>query len=241
MGFFSKLKESLSRTRESLSGRMDELVTAYVELDDDFYEDLTDILIMADVGMKTTELAVNQLRKKCQSEKIGDPKQAREELKKILIDIMGSEPLRLESPMVLLVIGVNGVGKTTSIGKMASRMTVSYTHLDVYKRQVLDRYKQVYIGKSNNVKRRIQQHWSNTKAFDRTLLPIYAVDTSIFSIDFFRALDTTRIFIWENELQDGLERELIEDFPQQYRTNRIGGDISTYIEAILTRNKRNLR
>lgn len=122
MGLFNKLKESLSRTRESLSGRMDELVTAYVELDDDFYEDLTDILIMADVGMKTTELAVSQLRKKCQTEKIGDPKQAREELKKILVDIMGSEPMRLESPMVLLIIGVNGVGKTTSIGKLASRM-----------------------------------------------------------------------------------------------------------------------
>ena len=122
MGLFNKLKESLSRTRESLSGRMDELVTAYVELDDDFYEDLTDILIMADVGMKTTELAVSQLRKKCQTEKIGDPKRAREELKKILVDIMGSEPMRLESPMVLLIIGVNGVGKTTSIGKLASRM-----------------------------------------------------------------------------------------------------------------------
>ncbi|HIS98745.1 MAG TPA: signal recognition particle-docking protein FtsY [Candidatus Faecaligallichristensenella faecipullorum] len=122
MGLFNKLKESLSRTRESLSGRMDELVTAYVELDEDFYEDLTDILIMADVGMKTTELAVSQLRKKCQTEKIGDPKQAREELKKILVDIMGSEPMRLESPMVLLIIGVNGVGKTTSIGKLASRM-----------------------------------------------------------------------------------------------------------------------
>ena len=122
MGLFNKLKESLSRTRESLSGRMDELVTAYVELDEDFYEDLTDILIMADVGMKTTELAVSQLRKKCQTEKIGDPKQAREELKKILVDIMGSEPMRLESPMVLLIIGVNGVGKTTSIGKLASRL-----------------------------------------------------------------------------------------------------------------------
>ena len=122
MGLFNKLKESLSRTRESLFGRMDELVTAYVELDEDFYEDLTDILIMADVGMKTTELAVSQLRKKCQTEKIGDPKQAREELKKILVDIMGSEPMRLESPMVLLIIGVNGVGKTTSIGKLASRM-----------------------------------------------------------------------------------------------------------------------
>lgn len=106
---------------------------------------------------------------------------------------------------------------------------------------VLDRYRQVYIGKSDNIKRRIQQHWSNTKAFDRTLFPMYAVDTSGFSIDFFRALDTTRIFIWENELQDDIERELIEDFPQQYCTNRIGGDISTYIEAILTRNKRNLK
>ena len=87
MGLFNKLKESLSRTRESLSGRMDELVTAYVELDEDFYEDLTDILIMADVGMKTTELAVSQLRKKCQTEKIGDPKQAREELKKANADL----------------------------------------------------------------------------------------------------------------------------------------------------------
>ena len=64
MGLFDKIKNGMKRTREVFSGRMDELVENYKELDDDFYEDLTDILIMADVGMATTELAVNRLREK---------------------------------------------------------------------------------------------------------------------------------------------------------------------------------
>ncbi len=124
MGLFDKIKNGLRRTREALSGRMDELVETYKELDDDFYEDLTDILIMADVGMTTADLAVSRLREKCTSEKIGNPEKAREALKEILVDILRAEPMRLESPMVLLVIGVNGVGKTTSIGKLASRLKV---------------------------------------------------------------------------------------------------------------------
>ncbi|MBQ8508138.1 MAG: signal recognition particle-docking protein FtsY [Clostridia bacterium] len=124
MGLFDKIKKGLQKTREIFSGRMDELVEAYKELDDDFYEDLTDILIMADVGMKTTEEAVSKLRAKCQGEKIGDPAKAREALKEILVDMLRAEPMQLESPMVLLIIGVNGVGKTTSIGKLASRLKV---------------------------------------------------------------------------------------------------------------------
>ena len=124
MGLFDKIKNGLRRTREALSGRMDELVENYKELDDDFYEDLTDILIMADVGMNTAELAVSRLREKCVDEKIGNPEKAREALKEILVDILRAEPMRLESPMVLLIIGVNGVGKTTSIGKLASRLKV---------------------------------------------------------------------------------------------------------------------
>ena len=130
MGFFDKIKQGMKRTREIFSGRMDELVEnyktteVYKELDDEFYEDLSDILIMADVGMKTTELAVGRLKEKCKSEKIGDPAKAREALKGILTDILQAEPMKLDSPMVLLIIGVNGVGKTTSIGKLASRMKV---------------------------------------------------------------------------------------------------------------------
>ena len=124
MGLFDKIRSGMKRTREAFSGRMDELVENYKELDDDFYEDLTDVLIMADVGMATSELAVNRLREKCTSEKIGDPAKAKEALKDILVDILKAEPMNLSSPMVLLIIGVNGVGKTTSIGKLASRMKV---------------------------------------------------------------------------------------------------------------------
>ena len=76
---------------------------------------------MADIGMETTQLAVDRLREKCTIEKIGDPEQAREALKEILCDIMTADPMPLESPMVLIIVGVNGVGKTTSIGKLAAR------------------------------------------------------------------------------------------------------------------------
>ena len=121
-GFFGKLRARLTRTHDNLSVRMDDLVENAGQVDDDFFEEMTDILIMADVGVKTADLAVNRLREKYESAGSMSPAQAREELREILIDIMGSEPMILHSPMVLFVIGVNGVGKTTSIGKLASRL-----------------------------------------------------------------------------------------------------------------------
>lgn len=117
---------------------------------------------------------------------------------------------------------------------------LDYEGIAGYYLMVLDEYKQVYIGKSDNIKRRVQQHWANTKAFDRTLFPMYAVDTSCFSVDFFRAIDTTRIFVWKRKFLEGIERELIENFPQEFCCNRIGGDITSGIEALATIKKRNL-
>ena len=124
MGLFDKIKSGLKKTRDVLTGRMDDLVGSYKELDDDFYEELSDILVMSDIGMETTQLAVNRLREKCTSEKIGDPEKARAALKQILADIMTAPPMPLESPMALIIVGVNGVGKTTTIGKLASRFKV---------------------------------------------------------------------------------------------------------------------
>ena len=121
MGLFDKIKAGLKKTRDVFAGRIDDIVSNYKELDDDFYEELTDVLVMADIGMETTQLAVDRLREKCTSEKIGDPEKAREALKDILADIMKADPMPLESPMVLIIVGVNGVGKTTSIGKLAAR------------------------------------------------------------------------------------------------------------------------
>ena len=124
MGLFDKIKSGLKKTRDVLTGRMDDLVGSYKELDDDFYEELSDILVMSDIGMETTQLAVDRLREKCTSEKIGDPEKARAALKQILVDIMTAPPMPLESPMALIIVGVNGVGKTTTIGKLASRFKV---------------------------------------------------------------------------------------------------------------------
>ena len=121
MGLFDKLKSRLTRTRENLSDKMTDLVESRPDLTEDFFEELTDILIMADVGVKTADMAVERLRRQCATDKIVTTDGAREALKQILTDIMKSEPMRLESPMVLMVIGVNGVGKTTSIGKLATR------------------------------------------------------------------------------------------------------------------------
>ena len=124
MGLFDKIKSGLKKTRDVLTGRMDDLVGSYKELDDEFYEELSDILVMSDIGMETTQLAVDRLREKCTSEKIGDPEKARAALKQILVDIMTAPPMPLESPMALIIVGVNGVGKTTTIGKLASRFKV---------------------------------------------------------------------------------------------------------------------
>ena len=124
MGLFDKIKSGLKKTRDVLTGRMDDLVGSHKELDDDFYEELSDILVMSDIGMETTQLAVDRLREKCTSEKIGDPEKARAALKQILVDIMTAPPMPLESPMALIIVGVNGVGKTTTIGKLASRFKV---------------------------------------------------------------------------------------------------------------------
>lgn len=107
-----------------------------------------------------------------------------------------------------------------------------------YYLMILDNYKQAYIGKSSNIKKRIQEHWQNTKPFDRTLFPMYDFKKSCFSIDFFRALDTTRIYIWPRKISEGIESALVNDFPNKYLTNRIGGDVTNLLEACTTRNTR---
>ena len=122
MGLFSKIKQGLMRTRGRMGAQMDELVENTKELDEDFFEELTDILVMSDVGVPTATEAVAQLKAECTEKKIKDPVQARESFKRILADHMKAEPMNLKSPSVLFIIGVNGVGKTTSIGKLASRM-----------------------------------------------------------------------------------------------------------------------
>lgn len=100
---------------------MDELIEATEKIDDDFYEDLVDILIMSDMGVRTSDKVIQELKARVEKEKITDAKKAREILKEILKEIMSMPRKPLKWPMVMLVVGVNGVGKTTTIGKLAMR------------------------------------------------------------------------------------------------------------------------
>ena len=120
-GLFSRLWQGLSKTRGNVAGRVDELIEATETIDEDFYEDLVDILIMSDMGVRTSDKVIQELKTRVARERITDPKKAREILKDILKEIMGMPRKPLKWPMVMLVVGVNGVGKTTTIGKLAMR------------------------------------------------------------------------------------------------------------------------
>ena len=120
-GLFSRLWQGLSKTRGNVAGRVDELIEATETIDEDFYEDLVDILIMSDMGVRTSDKVIQELKTRVARERITDAKKAREILKDILKEIMGIPRKPLKWPMVMLVVGVNGVGKTTTIGKLAMR------------------------------------------------------------------------------------------------------------------------
>ncbi|HHU50105.1 MAG TPA: signal recognition particle-docking protein FtsY [Clostridiales bacterium] len=122
-GFFSRLKEGLSKTRSNITSRVDELVKYYSEIDDEFFEELEEALIIADVGTQTTEDIMRDIRQRVKNEKIGDVSRIKGLLKEKAVSILedGVHNLTLPSPTVILVVGVNGVGKTTTIGKLAGR------------------------------------------------------------------------------------------------------------------------
>ena len=124
MGFFDKLKEGLSKTKNAFVSQVDNLFKSFVKVDEELFEELEELLICADVGVGTTEEILEKLRDRVKSERMTDGEQVKTALREIMADMIGEgEPLRLGTkPSVLLIIGVNGVGKTTSIGKIAAQL-----------------------------------------------------------------------------------------------------------------------
>ena len=123
MGFFDKIKQGLSKTREAISETFNDIFSVS-ELDDDFYDELEESLILADLGMETAGKATQRLKKEVSARHIRTAAEARQVLQEILVDMLnvGSPELNLKTlPSVILVIGVNGVGKTTTIGKIAKQ------------------------------------------------------------------------------------------------------------------------
>ena len=124
MSFFDRLKHGLTKTKEGIFKQVDNLFKSFVRVDEEMLEELEELLIMADVGVEPTEKIINSLRDRIKDERISDSEQAKAALCEILKSEIGEgEPLRLgTTPSVILVIGVNGVGKTTSIAKIAENL-----------------------------------------------------------------------------------------------------------------------
>ena len=126
MGFFDKIKAGLTKTRDALSDSLGSVFTGFSEIDDDFYDELEESLILADLGVETAGKACGRLRKAVREQHLKTTEEAKTALKEILVDMLnvGDTALNLSTtPSVVLVIGVNGVGKTTTIGKIAKQLT----------------------------------------------------------------------------------------------------------------------
>ena len=125
MGFFDKIKAGMAKTRDALSNTLGNVFSGYGEIDDDFYDELEESLILADLGVETSTKAAAQLKKVIREQHLKTAEEAKTALKDILVDMLnvGDTQLRMETkPSVVLVIGVNGVGKTTTIGKIANQL-----------------------------------------------------------------------------------------------------------------------
>lgn len=124
MGFLAKLREGLSKTKRAIFGKIDALLKHFVKVDEDLLDELEELLITSDVGVTATEEILDRLREEIKEGRLKEPEQIKGVLREILQEMIGEgEPLHLDTvPSVILVIGVNGAGKTTSIGKISNRL-----------------------------------------------------------------------------------------------------------------------
>lgn len=122
MGFFSKLKDGLKKTRESVVGQIDSMLQAFTVIDDELFDELEELLVMGDVGVETANKICGMLRVRVREKGITKPAKIMDEIAEISAELLsgGNEPVLNTRPSIVLVIGVNGVGKTTSIGKIAN-------------------------------------------------------------------------------------------------------------------------
>ncbi len=126
MGFFDRMKEGLKKTRNGFTEQVNQVLRSFTKVDEDLLEELLDLLIMADVGMETAENIIDRLREEVKTNRIAEPEQVKSALGGILSEMLSQNAASLDlsgKPAVVLVIGVNGVGKTTTIGKLAAQLT----------------------------------------------------------------------------------------------------------------------
>ena len=145
MGFFSKIKEGLKKTRNAVVNQIDGMLKSFTKIDEELFEELEELLVMGDVGVKTASKITEELRVRVKKEGVTDPNEVHRLLEEITADMLrGGEELNLNTkPSIILVIGVNGVGKTTTIGKLANNLrmqgkSVLWAAADTFRAAAID-------------------------------------------------------------------------------------------------------
>lgn len=145
MGFFDKIKKGLKKTRDAVVNQIDTMLKSFTKIDEELFEELEELLIMGDVGMNTATKITTELRARVKKEGVTDPNEVHRLLREITADMLrGDEELKINTkPSVILVIGVNGVGKTTTIGKLANSLrqqgkTVLLAAADTFRAAAID-------------------------------------------------------------------------------------------------------
>ncbi|MBE6823856.1 MAG: signal recognition particle-docking protein FtsY [Ruminococcaceae bacterium] len=155
MGFFNKIKEGLKKTRDGVVGQISSMLKSFTKIDEDLFEELEELLVMADVGVHTAENICDQLRAQVKAEGVTDPALIMSMLEKLTADMLrdGNEMILNTKPSIILVIGVNGVGKTTTIGKLANHYVsngkrVTLAAADTFRAAAIEQL-QVWAERSN--------------------------------------------------------------------------------------------
>jgi fused signal recognition particle receptor len=156
LGFFAKIKQGLAKTRDNIMSGVEDVLKSFSQIDEDLYEELEEALIMADIGVETSVEIINRLRAKVKSDKIKDAQLLKPALIEVINTMLtdGDDNFEITSPAVILVIGVNGVGKTTTIGKLANNLksqgkTVMLAAADTFRAAAIDQLE--IWGERNNV------------------------------------------------------------------------------------------
>lgn len=155
MSFFGRIKDGLRKTRDAIFGRIDAMLKSFTKIDDELFEELEELLVMGDVGVYTAERICDELKSRVKKEGITDPKEINRLLAEVISEMLkGGQPLKIDTkPSVILVIGVNGVGKTTTIGKMAANFThqgkkVTLAAADTFRAAAIDQL-QIWADRAN--------------------------------------------------------------------------------------------
>ena len=232
MGFFQKIIDGLRKTKQQIGFKLNELFKRGI-FDEDFYEELEYILLASDVGEDTTIDIIDELRERMRQDRVSDAKQANQYLKDVMCDILGEEKLVFDTPCVIMVAGVNGVGKTTTIGKLANIFvkkgkSVVIAAADTFRAAASEQL-EVW---ANRAKVRIIKHEEGS---DRAAVVFDAVQSAKSRGTDIVLVDTAGRLHNKKNLMDELSkinRVVDREFPQADRKNLIVLDATTGQNAI---------